>query len=172
MFSSLGELMRFCLSAETSLVDNRAVDSYLWDFAFDQVDVSSFTIFIIWIVKTKIMQCIKSGEDEELSVRRRCVQICMKIEMHWMHTTWTARWLMSLLLFLFSLIFPSQLTQFNSCKTRVQLGENLCPLCAPISTVHIWVQIRAWIMQLPPTWTLLIPVCLTAVGIAEHHVNS
>lgn len=67
---------------------------------------------------------------------------------------------------LFALIFPSQLTQFNSCKTRVQLWENLCPLCAPISSVHIRVQIPAWIMQLPPTWTLLIPVCLTAVEMA------
>lgn len=68
---------------------------------------------------------------------------------------------------LFSLIFPSQLTQFNSRKTRERLWENLCPLCAPIISVHIWVQTRAWITQLPPTWTGLIPACLAAAEMTQ-----
>lgn len=66
MFSSLGELLLFCPSAETSLADNRTVDLHHWDFAFERVNVASFTISIIWIVKIKIKQCFKSREDEKL----------------------------------------------------------------------------------------------------------
>lgn len=131
-----------------------------------------FAIGILLLLMFLLSQCLWSKLQMTKHFKDRCQKtvhrnICRLTALN-VHTStsWTARWLLVLSV-LFSLIFPSRLTQFNSSKTRVQLWENSCPLCAPISTVHIWVQIRAWIMQLPPTWTLLVPVCLTAVGMTR-----
>lgn len=153
--------MLFCPSAETSQADNRTDDFEHWDFARKLLHIPSFTIFVILIVKNKngtTLQIQRSQKKkyEYIYIQCKCTECkhgdCVNCRIADVPAS-----------VLFPLIFPSQLTQFNSCKTRVQLWENVCPLCAPISSVHIWVQIPAWIMQLPPTWTLLIPVCLTTV---------
>lgn len=106
--------MLFCPSAETSQADNRTDDFEHWDFARKLLDIPSFTIFIILIVKNKNGTTLQIQRSQKKSMNTYTFNAnALNANTA---TVWTAGSLISLLLFCFLSFFRPSSHNLTAAK--------------------------------------------------------